>query len=211
MTRRRRRSKVVTAYRFIKRNPLLLFAAFVSTLTGYGTHRWLDVAASTQVYVMLLAFCAVLAAYAAASLTYGAVYVVMGLHPVTGRRVVLYVGLTTQRPYRDRDQVLRYPRIEQHLFGSDYYGTAAKSWSDTVTDWRFAHESWYFLRAILPAFEVINIRWRKPLYNDKWNRDNPRRIDKRTMMAQRAQRDRGIYTPEYWQAMQRNRPMFAQH
>lgn len=208
--RRKRKNKAAEVYRFTRRHPLLSFAVFMAIVVGGATERWLDVEHSTQGYLMISAFCLVFVVHTAVTIGYGAVYVVMGLHPLTGVMSILYVGLTTQRPYYDSKGVKRWPRIEQHLFGSEYYGSAAKPWADTVVRWGFAHESDYFPRALLEFLEVRNIKGRKPLYNDLHNRSNPYRIDKRTALAQRAARNVGTCTPEYRAATQANRPLLMQ-
>ena len=217
MNRRRKRlSKSVRAYRFVCGHPILILATCVAIGTGIGVHHWLDVSNRARGATALCAFFAVFIIYVLAVIGYGAIYIVMGIHPLTGTRTILYVGLTTQKPQRDRNGKLWWPRIEQHLFGSEYYGLAPKPWADTVTDWHFTHESWWFFPPLLRLLEELNIKWRKPLYNYVFNLQNPRRIDmganthqQDTQLYQRNLRDHGIYTAEYATAAQRAKPSFS--
>ncbi len=99
--------------------------------------------------------------------------------PIIGRHTA-YVGETSSRYHRDR----------QHEFGGGQWGAVAKSWSDLdpkvyplpclLPGWRWARKAqeklWIFLL------------W--PVYNDRWNRWNPRRITLRRAEQQRWARDR---------------------
>lgn len=104
-------------------------------------------------------------------------------HPtsVWRRRVCGYIGQTTRKPEIRRDE---------HLYGSSY-GDPPQPWSDMVdeNDWDLIHP-WKRRPVILVNFlEWVNIKIRLPIYNDKMNHTNPRRITKTRQIAQRAQRD----------------------
>lgn len=139
---------------------------------------------------------------------YGAVYVVRGLHPTTGRYRCIYVGLTERPPWIDHDGDQRRSRIDEHIFGSTRYRQPCppKVWADTAVDYYLAHESRWFLPGVLQFFESVNIKLRRPLYNDRMNRNNPHRIDAATARTQRAQRDQGIYTLQYLDALRLHVP-----
>lgn len=186
----------------------------LSVVAGIMTGRWLTGSIQTQGIVALsvLALCFVV--WVALNIGYGAIYVVLGLHPLTGRLRCIYVGLTARPPWIDFEGDERYSRIDEHIFGSDRYRNPVppKVWADTAVTWYFAHESRYFLLGVLKLFERMNIKWRKPLYNDLMNHANPDRIDcsprnpNSTAHKQRAQRDQGIYTQEYLNALQVHTP-----
>lgn len=171
------------------RHPVVALAFAVSLTVSIATDRWLHVGSTFQGYAALATFVLVFIAYWGFTFAYGAIYLIFGWHPMTGRRVCLYVGLTTQKPWVDNDGLKRYPRIEQHLIGSDFYGSTPKVWGDTVTDWKFAVETRYMISPLLKLLELVFIKLYRPLYNDKMNRGNRRRIDKRTAIAQRQGRD----------------------
>lgn len=186
----------------------------ISVIAGVLTDSWLSVGTKTQGTVALSVLAPCFAVWVYRNIGYGAIYVVLGLHPLTGKLRCIYVGLTTRPPWTDFDGDERYSRIDEHIFGSDRYRNPVppKVWADTAVSWYFAHESWYFLLGVLKLFERINIKWRKPLYNDLMNHANPHRIDcsprnpNSTAHKQRAQRDRGIYTQEYLDALQIHTP-----
>lgn len=191
------------------KHPLASLAISLSLAAGFFAGRWFELDTQTQGIVAVCAFALMSAIYALLCITYGAIYVINGLHPLTGIRMCVYVGLTTQRPYTDRKGVRRYPRIDQHLFGDPYRNEPPKPWADTVTDWHFTHESYRFLKVVLCRLEVWHIHHRHPLYNDQHNRRNQYRIDKHTAFAQRAQRDQGLYTQGYIDGVARHRPSLS--
>jgi hypothetical protein len=205
----RHTSNTVRAYRFARRNPVPTFILLVAILVGIAANHWLSISFAAQGLISTSLFAVLMTAYVVRRLDYGAIYVVKGLHPLTGVLTTIYVGLTTQKPYTDRDGIQRWPRIEQHLFGSDYYGSKAKPWADTVVTWGFADESYRFLLSVLKRREVKWIHRLIPLYNRQWNLDNPHRIDGATAKYQRAQRNAGQYTPEYYQSMIKYEPLLA--
>jgi hypothetical protein len=200
---------VVRILIFLWKRPRLSVSIIAGAGTGFLVDHWFTVTGQTQAIVTASVFVAALVILTLLVLTYGAIYVVMGLHPVTGERRVVYVGLTTQEPWIDRDGIKRWPRIEQHLFGSERWESTPKPWADTVTDWHFVRESYWFLVSRLKVLEIKSIHRLLPLYNDLHNRRNPHRIGNTTAIAQRAQRDRGQFTQRYWEAMQINRPLLA--
>lgn len=180
----------------------------LSVAAGIMIDHWLTVSTQTQGIVALCVLALCFAVWVYRNIGYGAIYVVRGLHPLTGRLGCVYVGLTERPPWTDSDGDDRYSRIDEHIFGSDRYRNLVppKVWADTVVSWYFAHESYWFLPGIPKLFERVNIKWRKPLYNDKMNHANSNRIDKSTAKLQRTQRDRGIYTQEYLDALQIHTP-----
>lgn len=132
------------------------------------------------------------------------VYQVNGYHPddlvrgVQRPRVIdAYYGKTMQTPWTRR--------IEAHLWGAR--GEPPKSWADTVPGYRpdgpagravdevvaagGARVVWTArsVPLILTWVEFVVIRWGRPYYNDRDNRDNPRRITKDEQIRQRAVRD----------------------
>lgn len=174
----------------------------LSVAAGILVGQRLSVGLQTQGIVTLsvLALCFVVWIYR--HIGYGGIYIVRGLHPLTGKFRCIYVGLTERPPWTDHNGHERNTRLDEHIFGSVRYGKLPKVWADTAIDYYFVHESWYFLPGILKFFEYVNIKWRKPLYNDLMNHRNPDWIDKDTAKAQRAQRDRGIFTQKYLDALQ---------
>lgn len=203
---------VFQAVKFSIKHPLFGATVLGSGLAAYEFGQLFDVSILSQLVLGLTLSLIVFAVYCWLNLGYGAVYVWFGLHPITGRRTCVYVGLTTTKPYTDRQGQTTYPRTSAHIMGSEFYGTQPKAWSDTVTDWHFAHESYWmpFAKArkgkekggpVLRLLEFVNIRLRKPLYNDLMNRDNPRYINKDRAAQQREQRDANIMTDEYRRAL----------
>lgn len=101
-------------------------------------------------------------------------------HPVTGRKVCGYIGLTRRDPR---------VRFEEHM-GRGRYGQPAKPWTDTVTDWDVIWSSRRVSDFGLALREQALIRIRRPLYNDVHNRKNRRRVMPQDAKAQRLSRDR---------------------
>jgi len=179
----------------------LVFTLLLSMGTGIAVDYLFSVSGTAQLSVSGSVLIMVFVAYLVTHVGYGAIYVIIAIHPTSGRQVCAYVGLTTQRPFTDRYGVVHYPRIEQHLVGSDYYNTNAVPWADTVVLWYFAHESYHMpgvrkrpgqrgeAGPILRFLEYANIRMRRPLYNYQLNQTNGRHIPKWTAEEQRRQRD----------------------
>lgn len=130
------------------------------------------------------------------SIVNGTIYGVRTFHPVTGRLVYGYGGKTIQEPWTRR--------IKQHLWDDEYFNSRAKPWADLVPGWRSdgtvgeviaaggAFPLWQgrTVPLILTCLEILfAIRLRFPLYNDKHNHGNPRRIAMSTAIEQRADRD----------------------
>lgn len=91
-----------------------------------------------------------------------------------------YVGQTSSFWHRDR----------QHLWGDVRYGHVAKPWADLDPKcYRLPLPNWKWLRL---AVEAVAILLLAPVYNDKGNRWNPRRIPLSVAARQRAQRNRGL-------------------
>jgi len=124
----------------------------------------------------------------------GTVYRIRAYHPVTGRLMRLaYIGKTMQDPWKKR--------IKGHLWGT--WDTPAQPWADTVLGWRPNGTVEEVIAAggakvvcrfgmvalILTQLEFWAIRLGLPVYNDKWNRGNPRRIPKWRAVEQRRERD----------------------
>lgn len=98
--------------------------------------------------------------------------------PIIGRHFG-YVGETGSRYHRDR----------QHIHGGGRYGAVAKPWADLAPRcyplpclfprWKWGRkiQEWFWIKLLLPV------------YNDKHNRSNPRRIKLGRQEAQRWARD----------------------
>jgi hypothetical protein len=207
--RRKRKGAVRKALGWIWQHLFLVFAILMSLTVSLAIRLWLGIDFVNPIYTASITLVLMLILYWVFNFGYGAVYLIFGLHPVTGRRKCIYVGLTTQKPWTDNDGVLRHPRIEQHILGSDYYETPQKVWADTVTDWRFSIETRWMpgvkkrpghrgeYGPVLNFLETVYIRLFLPLYNNRKNSTNRRRIVSRVAQAQRAERDAGIATPAY--------------
>jgi hypothetical protein len=197
-------------------NQLLAISLLASLTLCLATAKYVTTNPKAQIGVILVTFVGTRyyrqiyrATTLVMSIGYGGVYAVYGLHPTTGEYTCVYIGMTTQEPWTDQDENLRWPRIEQHLFGSEYYGTPAKPWADTVTSWCFVYEFKHTVPSVVMWLERRCIRRFEPLYNYSGNLNNPYRIDKHTVNAQREDRERGVYTPEYVDAARSHKPMFA--
>lgn len=201
--------RTVKTAKFLWAHKWAVGSLILSVAVGIYTDRLFDISDQAQGIVTLnvVVLCAV--AWALLNFGYGAIYVIRGLHPLTGVYRVIYVGLTERPPWTDSDGDLRHTRIDEHIFGSDRYRKPAPPWADTAVAYYLAHESYWFLPGVLRFFERVNIKWRRPLYNDKMNRQNPDYIDATTAKAQRAQRDQGIYTQAYLEALEVHTPFLT--
>lgn len=80
-----------------------------------------------------------------------------------------------------------YHRGKQHLLGGGRYNTKVKPWADLDPKcYKFPLPAWKW---ILRPIEALFILILMPVYNDKLNRANPRRISLRLAQAQRDARD----------------------
>lgn len=187
--------------RLVLRFPLAALALVSGVGLGVLVDHTLHITGTTQGIVSLSVPVFVLVVVCVWHTGYGAIYIIMAYHPVSGKLVCAYVGLTTQRPYTDKNGVVHYPRIEQHLLGSSYYGKSAVPWADTVVRWYFAHESYHMIGVrkrngargeagpFLRFLEWVHIRVRRPLYNWQHNGENRRQIPKWIATEQRTRRD----------------------
>lgn len=161
---------------------------------GIDATPWFELDAMARGYGILAGAVATILGWLLLGIGWGAIYVVMNWPhedmwlPLGQRRVVCgYVGKTRQKPWwDDRAKVWRYPRIEQHLYGSGRYGKGAQPWSDTVAYWYLAHESRWVTDLGLHLREWANIKLRRPLYNYTMNLRNRRRITIPDAKRQRA-------------------------
>lgn len=179
---RRRRKLRSPAVALVRRHPILASALVVGGGSGYVLDRMVDVTNWTQLVVSAVVAVFVLIGRHVVGIGYGAIYVIDSWDPYAGytRATCGYVGKTRQHPER---------RIEQHLAGSEFYGSAPQPWADTVTRWWVAYESRWVTDMGLHLRELVNIRWRQPLYNHTMNLRNRRRIPKGLAVEQRAERD----------------------
>lgn len=92
-------------------------------------------------------------------------------HPVTGERVLGYVGETVRMPFE---------RLMEHVY--------SQPWADTIVAWEVDDIAYPGKRAVLAA-EAVAIRREKPLYNVEHNTGNPRRIIPPDAIRQRRARD----------------------
>src|SRR5262245_39114709 len=139
---RRYRRQGIKAIRFTWKHRWLASSLTLGVVTGVYSGRWLEISGPTQVIVSLVTIALCAAVWVFLNVGYGAIYVVRGLHPLTGTYCVLYVGLTERPPWTDRDGDLRHTRIDEHIFGSNRYNKPClpKVWADTVVDYYIAHE-----------------------------------------------------------------------
>lgn len=204
---------VFRSIKFSIRHWLFTISTLSASLIAYGVGRLFEVSDLVQLIVGGSLLLTMFAVYLLTHTGYGAIYAWIGLHPITGKRTNIYVGLTTMKPYRDTQGKMHYPRPESHVWGSERYNEPPKPWSDTATDWHFVHESYHMFGVrkvhgrpgeagpLLRLLEFINIRLRRPLYNDLMNRANPRRINEAESIAQRNSRDNDIMTSAYRHAL----------
>jgi hypothetical protein len=189
--RRGRRRKRLHLIKSVRKHPTIYGAVFASVASVGGVDWLFQIPSlSAQLIVALAVFLAVILVRFFASLEWGAVYVIEGYHPVSGKPICIYVGETSQRTWTDSRGAVHYPRIEQHLLGSARYGVSAQPWSDTVIRWYFTYESQWSTRSTRLFLEFVNIKIRRPIYNYKRNLANSRRIPIPEQHRQRAERDR---------------------
>jgi hypothetical protein len=114
------------------------------------------------------------------------VYVIRARKPAARMRIPV---LSWHMAYVGESNVIAL-RIAQHFVGGGKYSTSPKPWAD--------REPYVWLRIPLPPWKwlmrsvetlVILLLW--PVYNDRKNRWNPRRISLRDQAWQRSCRDAG--------------------
>ncbi len=101
-------------------------------------------------------------------------------HPVTGERVLGYIGETGRLPFA---------RLMEHVM--------SQPWADTTLAWEVDPTVYWGKRAVLVA-ERAAIEAERPLYNDRHNDANPRWVDYDAQVLQRHARDRAQGFPP-WQ------------
>ncbi len=104
--------------------------------------------------------------------------------PIIGRHFA-YVGQTSSRYHRDR----------QHRYGGGRWNAVAKPYTDLdlkIYPWPCVFPRWEWARKTQEKFWILVLL---PVYNDEWNKANPRRIPIGKAEAQRWARDaaRGRY------------------
>lgn len=150
---------------------------------GIGADHYLDLTGRTQLIVSLVVFVLVPILWNLLGIGYGMTYLYWVYDPYTGEIVEGYVGQTRQR---------NGERHRQHMGVSTRYRGPAASWSDTVVD---PSGPEVLTGGRWVATIVLNWRERRgiqkylPLYNDKMNHDNPRRIPRETARVHREYRD----------------------
>lgn len=92
-------------------------------------------------------------------------------HPLTGRRVLGYVGETVRQPF---------VRLMEHI--------GDQPWADTILGWEVDEVVYTGKAAVLEA-EAAAIRAERPLYNYRENLDNPLRVEIWRAKEQRRARD----------------------
>jgi hypothetical protein len=80
-------------------------------------------------------------------------------------------------------------RHGEHLLGGGRYGKPAASWSDLRPRRYVIFKLRHCPQWILNLVELLAIRILCPVYNEKLNRANPRRISRRRALRHRARRD----------------------
>lgn len=80
-------------------------------------------------------------------------------------------------------------RHGEHMNGGGRYGKPAANWSDLSPKRYVLFRLGHCPQWLLNLVELIVIRLLLPVYNDRMNRGNPRRITRRKAARQRAQRD----------------------
>jgi hypothetical protein len=100
-------------------------------------------------------------------------------HPVTGRRVLGYVGETVRLPFE---------RLLEHVY--------AQPWADTIVAWEVDEEVFAGKDAVLRA-EARAIRDERPLYNVIGNGRNRGRVKPWDAVAQRHARDDAAGRPRW--------------
>lgn len=92
-------------------------------------------------------------------------------HPLTGRRVLGYIGETVRLPFQ---------RLMEHVYD--------QPWADTIAGWE-VEDVTYCGKAEVLAAEAAAIRAERPLYNVEHNLRNPLRITPPDAIRQRRARD----------------------
>lgn len=98
-------------------------------------------------------------------------------HPVTGQRVLGYVGETARMPF---------VRLMEHVL--------EQPWADTILAWE-VDDTTYPGKAAVLAAEKAAIEAERPLYNIEGNMGNPSRIPPWTAVQQRQARQPGWVPP----------------
>lgn len=92
-------------------------------------------------------------------------------HPVTGRRVLGYVGETVRLPFE---------RLVEHVY--------SQPWADTILAWEVDEVTYPGKDAVLAA-EQFAVETELPIYNYEWNLNNPHRVEIWRAKEQRWTRD----------------------
>lgn len=92
-------------------------------------------------------------------------------HPITGERVLGYVGETVRQPLQ---------RLIEHLY--------EQPWADTIIAWEVDEVVYPGKDAVLAA-EKFAVETELPSYNHEWNLNNPRRVEIWRAREQRWARD----------------------
>lgn len=106
-------------------------------------------------------------------------------HPVTGERVLGYVGETVRQPLQ---------RLIEHLYD--------QPWADTIIAWEVDDRVFAGKDAVLAA-EKTAVEAERPLYNYEWNLGNPRRVEIWRAKQQRWARDDAAGRPRWVPPRQR--------
>lgn len=104
--------------------------------------------------------------------------------PIVGRHWG-YCGQTRRPDIRDRE----------HRFGGGRYGKLPASWSDLDPTRYVIFRMNHCPQWLLNLVELAVIRALFPVYNDRMNRANPRRVPRHVAAAHRVTRDQGGWTP----------------
>jgi hypothetical protein len=80
-------------------------------------------------------------------------------------------------------------RHGEHLYGGGRYGKPPASWSDLKPKRYVLFKLPHCPQWLLDLMEFLFIRILFPVYNDKLNRGNPRRIDRKRAARMRVRRD----------------------
>lgn len=108
-------------------------------------------------------------------------------HPVTGRRVLGYIGETARMPFQ---------RLMEHIY--------QQPWADTILGWEVEDVVYRGKDAVLAA-ERAAIHAERPLYNIEENLGNRERIPPWDAVAQRQAREPGWVPPAKGERVPRQR------
>lgn len=100
-------------------------------------------------------------------------------HPLTGQRVLGYIGETVRQPFT---------RLMEHI--------ELQPWADTILGWEVDTVTYPGKAAVLAA-EAAAIRAERPLYNVRENMDNPIRVKPWDARGQRWARDDAAGRPRW--------------